>query len=92
MTSLPITAIREIQTEQPMTEPGRKAGKCPMCGGESQKFRPFCSRACADRDLASWFNGSYAVPVVELDEADLDEIEEAFEEQINDIDNDDLLT
>jgi len=76
-----------------MTERAHKVGKCPMCGSESHKtFRPFCSRSCSDRDLASWFNGSYAVPVVELDEADLDEIEEAFEDQINDTGNDDLLT
>lgn len=88
-----MTTIREIQTERLMTEARRKVGKCPMCGSEShEKFSPFCSRRCADRDLASWFNGNYAVPVVELDEADLDEIEEAFEDQINDIGNDDLLT
>ncbi|WP_299636387.1 DNA gyrase inhibitor YacG [uncultured Ruegeria sp.] len=36
---------------------------CPICGGESaQKFRPFCSRRCADIDLAKWLNGSYSVP------------------------------
>ncbi|MFC6639005.1 DNA gyrase inhibitor YacG [Sulfitobacter sp. JBTF-M27] len=35
---------------------------CPMCGAEVvQKYRPFCSRRCADRDLAKWLNGSYAV-------------------------------
>ncbi|MBT3535540.1 MAG: DNA gyrase inhibitor YacG [Rhodospirillaceae bacterium] len=92
MTSFLRTAIREIPTERQVTETGRKAGKCPICGSESRKdFRPFCSRRCADRDLASWFNGSYSVPVVELDEADLDEIEEAFEDQINTASDDDLL-
>jgi endogenous inhibitor of DNA gyrase (YacG/DUF329 family) len=63
-----------------------------MCGAATlEKYRPFCSKRCADLDLARWFNGAYSVPVVELDEADLDEIEEAFEEQINDIQDDDLL-
>jgi endogenous inhibitor of DNA gyrase (YacG/DUF329 family) len=75
-----------------MTETPNRAEKCPICGGESQKtYRPFCSRRCADRDLASWFNGSYSVPVVELDEGDLDELEEAFEDQINAVSDDDLL-
>ena len=84
--------MQEIPTERQVSETGRKAGKCPICGGESQeKYRPFCSRRCADRDLASWFNGSYSVPVVELDEADLDELEEAFEDQINTVSDDDLL-
>ncbi|WP_050605505.1 DNA gyrase inhibitor YacG [Ruegeria sp. 6PALISEP08] len=36
---------------------------CPNCGEETtQKFRPFCSKRCADIDLAKWLNGSYAVP------------------------------
>jgi endogenous inhibitor of DNA gyrase (YacG/DUF329 family) len=36
---------------------------CPICGAETeQKFRPFCSRRCADIDLAKWLNGSYSVP------------------------------
>ena len=36
---------------------------CPICGNETEaKFRPFCSRRCADVDLARWMNGSYAVP------------------------------
>ncbi|MDW3224766.1 MAG: DNA gyrase inhibitor YacG [Paracoccaceae bacterium] len=25
-------------------------------------MRPFCSRRCADLDLARWFNESYALP------------------------------
>lgn len=36
---------------------------CPICDGEpDRKYRPFCSRRCADIDLAKWFNGSYAAP------------------------------
>ena len=43
--------------------PGRA---CPQCGRPAiQRYRPFCSRRCADIDLARWFNGSYAIPAVE---------------------------
>ncbi len=36
---------------------------CPICGEETvNRFRPFCSKRCADIDLAKWLNGSYAVP------------------------------
>ncbi|MDP5219310.1 DNA gyrase inhibitor YacG [Ruegeria sp. 2205SS24-7] len=39
---------------------------CPICGQETRKsYRPFCSKRCADLDLANWFNGSYAVPSTE---------------------------
>ncbi|MGC3938147.1 DNA gyrase inhibitor YacG [Roseobacter sp. EG26] len=52
---------------------------CPICGKKTQiEFRPFCCKRCADRDLARWFNGSYAVPSVDADDAD--DIENAMEE------------
>lgn len=36
---------------------------CPICAGEvDQKYRPFCSRRCADIDLSKWFSGAYATP------------------------------
>lgn len=36
---------------------------CPMCEKPTEaEYRPFCSRRCADLDLAKWFNGSYAAP------------------------------
>ena len=39
---------------------------CPICRKESEhQFRPFCSKRCADVDLARWLNGAYAIPVVE---------------------------
>jgi uncharacterized protein len=41
---------------------------CPICGKMSVvKYRPFCSKRCADVDLQRWFTGSYAIPVVEED-------------------------
>ncbi|MEO9777467.1 MAG: DNA gyrase inhibitor YacG [Sedimentitalea sp.] len=42
---------------------------CPICNGDTQqRYRPFCSRRCADRDLGKWLNGSYAVPSQRLDD------------------------
>jgi len=62
-------------------ESKRKAGKCPICGEPGEpKFRPFCSRRCADLDLAKWLNGTYAVPVVEMDETDLEELDSTIED------------
>ncbi|NOT42552.1 MAG: DNA gyrase inhibitor YacG [Alphaproteobacteria bacterium] len=39
---------------------------CPICKRETeQRFRPFCSKRCADVDLARWLNGVYAIPAEE---------------------------
>lgn len=36
---------------------------CPVCGKpKDARFRPFCSRRCADVDLGRWFKGDYAIP------------------------------
>ena len=44
---------------------------CPICARESDaKYRPFCSRRCADVDLARWLNGSYVIPGDALEEDD----------------------
>jgi endogenous inhibitor of DNA gyrase (YacG/DUF329 family) len=46
---------------------------CAICGKPVvEKFKPFCSRRCADVDLNRWFKGTYAVPAVETDEDDDD--------------------
>lgn len=45
---------------------------CPICGApRDEKYRPFCSRRCADVDLNRWLSGRYAVPAVEADDTDL---------------------
>ncbi|WP_083097750.1 DNA gyrase inhibitor YacG [Pseudophaeobacter leonis] len=49
---------------------------CPICGAATEHtHRPFCSKRCADIDLAKWMNGSYAVP-----SSDPEDIENALEE------------
>lgn len=36
---------------------------CPICQRASDaEYRPFCSKRCADVDLAKWLTGSYAIP------------------------------
>jgi len=41
---------------------------CPICRKPVvPAYRPFCSRRCADVDLARWFNGSYAIPATDTD-------------------------
>ena len=63
-----------------MREKNRKSRKCPICEGPVDgTFRPFCSKRCADIDLSRWLGGNYSVPVVELDEKDLDELERFVE-------------
>jgi endogenous inhibitor of DNA gyrase (YacG/DUF329 family) len=37
--------------------------KCPICGKPPvEKFKPFCSKRCADVDLNRWLSGSYVIP------------------------------
>jgi endogenous inhibitor of DNA gyrase (YacG/DUF329 family) len=51
--------------DQPAPGPTKR---CPVCGKPVlQRFRPFCSKRCADIDLNRWLSGRYAVPVVEED-------------------------
>ncbi|PPB80651.1 hypothetical protein LV82_02000 [Albidovulum inexpectatum] len=48
---------------------------CPICKNETDpKYRPFCSKRCADVDLARWLNGSYVIPAEEDDQPDEDEM------------------
>ncbi len=62
-----------------------KTYKCPICGklAPANKYRPFCSKRCADIDLGNWFNESYSVPAVDVDEQELEELEKALDEQLD---------
>ena len=47
------------------------ARRCPICGRpRMEKLKPFCSKKCADIDLARWLSGRYAIPAQEGDETD----------------------
>lgn len=53
----------------PVTDPvpARVAtSHCPICGRQTEaRYRPFCSRRCADVDLNRWLGGAYRVPTEE---------------------------
>ena len=58
---------------------------CPICArATNAKYRPFCSRRCADLDLAKWFNGTYAVP--SQDPEDMERAFDAAESALNTVD------
>ena len=43
-----------------LVEPRRP---CPICGKPALvRFKPFCSKRCADIDLNRWLKGSYVIP------------------------------
>ncbi len=51
---------------------------CAICGRPSlAAFTPFCSKRCADADLANWLGEKYAIPVAQQssDEFDGEETE-----------------
>ena len=55
---------------------------CPICEKETvQAYKPFCSKRCADVDLAKWLNGSYALASNDPDDAEalFEAIEQAIE-------------
>ncbi|MEC8171844.1 MAG: DNA gyrase inhibitor YacG [Pseudomonadota bacterium] len=49
--------------------------RCPQCDKPTvERFRPFCSKRCADLDLGSWLNGAYRIETeeeVEIEEYQL---------------------
>jgi endogenous inhibitor of DNA gyrase (YacG/DUF329 family) len=59
-------------------KPSPRQKACPICGKPAaEKTQPFCSPRCRDVDLHRWLAGSYAVPAVEEDDVDAEEIEGA---------------
>jgi endogenous inhibitor of DNA gyrase (YacG/DUF329 family) len=53
-----------------MTDSARSEA-CPICRQPAvEKFRPFCSRRCADIDLHRWLGGVYAIPMTEESDED----------------------
>ena len=54
-----------------------KLGKCPMCHKRIHtKYRPFCSKRCADLDLTRWFDEAYRIPTNETGSLNNDELDE----------------
>ena len=47
---------------EPMTKP-KKAKACPICRQPmEERYKPFCSKRCADVDLGRWLGERYVVP------------------------------
>jgi endogenous inhibitor of DNA gyrase (YacG/DUF329 family) len=47
---------------------------CPICRKPAvERFRPFCSRRCADVDLNRWLSDVYAVPAAEEDDPEAEQ-------------------
>ena len=45
----------------------RIEAKCPICGKPADdKYRPFCTKRCADIDLGRWLKEGYFVPAEEV--------------------------
>lgn len=56
---------------------------CPICSKPTDKaYRPFCSRRCADVDLAKWLGEGYAIP--SDDPEDIEKAADALEQHLND--------
>ncbi|MEZ5911392.1 MAG: DNA gyrase inhibitor YacG [Paracoccaceae bacterium] len=42
---------------------------CPICQRPADpRYRPFCSKRCADVDLGRWLTGAYAIPAAAEEE------------------------
>ena len=55
---------------------------CPICKKETAtKYRPFCSKRCADVDLGKWFNGGYASPAEEIEPEEAETLAKILEEK-----------
>ena len=53
------------------------ASSCPICKKPTvYEYRPFCSKRCADIDLARWFRGDYKIPGEEAEKEEKDKTEE----------------
>ena len=54
----------------------QKIYTCPICKKTftDTKYRPFCSKRCADIDLGNWFSGKYRFEAEEIDDEDVEEL------------------
>ena len=58
--------MRPMDRPAPPLRAVRLRAQCPVCRKPAEeKFRPFCSKRCADVDLGRWLKESYRVPTDE---------------------------
>ncbi|MGD9639234.1 MAG: DNA gyrase inhibitor YacG [Alphaproteobacteria bacterium] len=49
-------------TDDKITDIPIKGSTCPVCKKPSvRRYKPFCSKHCADVDLGHWLNGKYVI-------------------------------
>ena len=66
-------SANDNDTNEAAGEPTGRA--CPICKKPALvRYKPFCSRRCADVDLGRWLHGSYAVPAAPNEAEDDDEL------------------
>ena len=57
-----------------MAEDKRRVTRCPECRDVADPaYRPFCSKRCADVDLARWLTGGYSIPAADVSEDDAED-------------------
>ena len=53
---------------------------CPICDTETvHKFRPFCSKRCADIDLHKWLTEGYSLEAIDQDDEETAKPREDFD-------------
>lgn len=74
------------------TRKAASLGRCPICRSPSVlRYRPFCSKRCADVDLARWLGGRYAIAGGNVDEDEDGDDARASEALRRDNDDDETL-
>ena len=54
-----------------MSERSPEVRVCPVCRKpQVERYRPFCSKRCADLDLGRWLKGDYAIAAKGSDDED----------------------
>ena len=63
--------------QRPRPPENKSFGRCLNCGQpRRQRYRPFCSKRCADLDLGRWLKGAYRIESSDgLDDEDLRDAE-----------------
>ncbi len=65
-----------------MTTRSTAPPSCTLCGKPaSRKYRPFCSKRCADIDLGRWLGERYSIPALEPPDGGFDDTLTGFDDE-----------
>ena len=63
--------MKDSRWKVSMSEHTPEGRPCPICKKPAaDRFRPFCSKRCADLDLGRWLKGSYAIAARDSEDED----------------------